>query len=271
MTTATTPASGSVQASGLALHYLDWGNAGATPLVLLHGLGGSARDWRRVAAHFAPRYHVIALDQRGHGDSPWAAPDAYSTDDAVADLEAAIEGLGLPRVILCGHSMGGMNTIAYTARHPERVICALANDIPPALGAARHAGPSSHPLFPTREAAVAARRAESPTTPDWALELLADARLKPVPGGLTFRHDPAATSRWRWPDLWPAARTISRPILFIRGGRSPVLSAETLMEMDLAIAPARSITLEQAGHATFLDMEHEWLAAAEAFFAAHAR
>jgi len=276
MTTATSPASRAVSANGLRLHVLDWGNARATPLLLLHGLGGCAADWQRVAAHFADGYHVLALDQRGHGDSD-RAPGHYSTADAVADLEAVVDELALERFVLCGHSMGGMNTIAYTARHPERVLCALANDIPPALHREREAGdaatpPPAHPVYATRADAIAAAAATRPTTPPWAIELLVDARLGPAAGGgLTARHDPEASARWVFDDLWDEARTITRPIFFIRGGRSPVLSAETLMEMDMAIAPARSITLEQAGHATFLDMEPEWLAAAEAFFAAHVR
>jgi pimeloyl-ACP methyl ester carboxylesterase len=184
-----------------------------------------------------------------------------------------VDSLALDRFVLCGHSMGGMNTLVYTARHPERVRCALANDIPPALTRERAAstGEPAHPVFATRADAMAALSTARPTTPSWAIELLIDARMAPVPGGLTFRSDPAAVAQWTFDDRWEEARSITRPIFFIRGGRSQVLSAETLMEMDMAIAPARSITLEQAGHDTFLDMEQEWLAVAEAFFAAHAR
>lgn len=276
MTAAIAPASRTVLANGLRLHALDWGNDGALPLVLLHGLGGCAADWTRVAAHFAGSYHVLALDQRGHGDSDRAPDGVYSTAAAVADLEAAVDALGLDRFVLCGHSMGGMNAIVYTARHPERVLCALANDIPPALSRERAAttdpsDPPAHAVYATREDAVAALAAERPTTPRHAVELLVDGRMRPVPGGLSFRSDPAAVAHWEFDDRWEDARAITRPIFFVRGGRSRVLSAETLMEMDMSIAPARSITLEQAGHDTYLDMEPEWLAVAEAFFAAHAR
>lgn len=274
MTTAITPASGSLLANGLRLHYLEWGDPDAPPLVLLHGLTGCAATWQRVATHFADRYRVIAFDQRGHGDSDRAAE--YSTNAMVADLAAAVDALALDRFVLCGQSMGGANTLAYTARHPERVRCALVNDAPPALEPAVieriRSGPGTLPVWASRDDAIEAwRAAAGPLTPQWALELRADAVLKAVEGGVTLRHDPALAAQLQFDDLWDEARTITRPILFIRGGRSPVLSAETLMRMDLEIAPARSVTLEQAGHATMFDMEPEWLAAAEAFFAAHAR
>ncbi|MDA0364801.1 MAG: alpha/beta hydrolase [Chloroflexi bacterium] len=274
MTTAIAPTSHSVRANGLNLHYLEWGRPDATPLVLLHGLGSSAGEWQRVAAHFADRYRVIAFDQRGHGESERA--DEYSTGSMEADLAAAVDALELDRFVLCGASMGGATTLAYTARHPERVRCALVNDAPPALEPdfidLLRSAPDTLPEWRSRADAIEAWRARSgPLTPKWAHDQRADAVLKVVDGGVTLRHDPALGVRFEFEDLWDEARTITRPILFIRGGRSSVLSAETLMRMDLEIAPARSVTLEKAGHATFLDMEPEWLAAAEAFFAAHDR
>lgn len=274
MTTAIAPTSGSVLANGLHLHYFEWGRPDATPLVLLHGLGAAAGLWQRVAAHFADRYRVIALDQRGHGESDRA--DEYSTSAMEADLEAAVDALELDRFVLCGASMGGATTLAYTARHPERVRCALVNDAPPALEPdfikLLRSAPDTLPVWTSRADAVETWRARSGAlTPQWALELRADGCLKTVDGGVSLKHDPALGTQFQFEDLWDEARTITRPILFIRGGQSPVLSAETLMRMDLEIAPARSVTLEKAGHATYFDMEPEWLATAEAFFAAHDR
>ena len=271
MTTAAQATSHTTELSGLTFHYLDWGNAGATPLVLLHGLTGAALLWRRVAEHFAPIYHVVALDQRGHGDTEHAPDGAYGTDDFVGDLEAFVDALGFDRFILCGQSMGGHNTIAYTARHPERVICALANDIPPSLSWERPESPETPPVFASIEQFVAEQRESNPLTPQWGHELSAEARLKPVDGGWTARVDPNVSRNWSPTDLWEEAKTITRPIFFIRGGQSRVLDAQTLQDMDMAIPTARSITLEQAGHSTYLDMEPEWLAGAGEFFAAHSR
>ncbi len=279
MTTAVEPSSHTIELRGLRLHYLDWGTelAGeaALPLVLLHGLGGAAGEWRRVAEHFQPSYHVVALDQRGHGDSEHAPERAYATDDFVADLEAFVDALGFERIILCGHSMGGHNTIAFTARHPQRVACALANDIPPKPRerdpkerAAQFPG-GRQPLFASIEEYIESRREGSPLTPEAMRRLSAESRLRRVDGGYQPKADPNASIHWAPADLWDEARTITRPIFFIRGGKSDVLDAETLQRMDMAIEPARSIGLEQSGHNTFFDMEEEFLAVASQFFAAH--
>jgi pimeloyl-ACP methyl ester carboxylesterase len=279
MTTAVEPTGAQIEVNGLSLHYVDYGapHPGATVVVMLHGLTSAWGAWRRVAEHLAPHYRVIALDQRGHGDSQWAPADRYRTSDYLSDFEQFVDALGLERFILVGQSMGGHHTIAYTARHPERVICALANDIPPALERDANADYSEqYPggqqrTFATVEDWIATRRPTAELTPEWAHELMARETLRAVEGGFQPKHDPNAVMHWQPDDLWAEARTITRPILFIRGGRSQVLAAQTLQDMDMAIPPARSVTLEQAGHSTYFDMEHEWLAAADAFLAAHAR
>ncbi len=279
MTTAVEPASHETEINGLHLHYVEYAepSPGATTMLMLHGLTSAWGGWRRVAEHYATRYRVIALDQRGHGDSEWAPADHYRTADYMSDLEQFVDALGLERFVLVGQSMGGHHTIAYTARHPDRVICAIANDIPPAIAraaevdrAAQYPG-GRHRTFATVEDWIAPRRETSPLTPEWAHQQMARETLRAVDGGFQPKHDPSAPLHWEPEDLWDEARTISRPILFIRGGRSQVLDAQTLQDMDMAIPTARSVTLEQAGHSTYLDMEHEWLAAADAFLGAHAR
>jgi len=286
MTTAVEPQHHTTIINGLTLHYVDYGapassaGADAPTMVMLHGLTSAWGAWRRVAEHFASRYRVIALDQRGHGGSQWAdantAPDAYATDSYLSDLEQFVDGLGLDRFILVGQSMGGHHTIAYTARHPERIIAAIANDIPPALNdygkgtdyEALYPG-GNHRTFSTIEDWIAPRRELNPFTPEWAHQLAAAEQLRQVDGGYQPKHDPNCPMKWQPADLWEEAKAITRPIFFIRGGRSNVLPAQTLQDMDMAIATARSVTLEKAGHSTYWDMEHEWLTIATAFLDAH--
>ncbi|MEZ4503413.1 MAG: alpha/beta hydrolase [Dehalococcoidia bacterium] len=263
-----------IELRGVRLHYRDWGNEGATPLVLIHGLTSSSASFARVADHFAERFHVIGLDQRGHGDSEWVGAEGYGTDEYVADLEAFVDALGLQQFVLMGHSMGGHHTIAYTARHAERIICAVANDIPPALerdveaSKAQYPG-GRHPVQPSVDAWIEQQRPNAPFTPEHMHQLNAEAKLKAVEGGFVPKHDPQASIHWAPKDLWDEARTIKRPILFVRGGRSTVLDAQTLQDMDLQIAPARSITLEKSGHNTFYDMEPEFLHVVSDFIDAH--
>ncbi|MEX2032139.1 MAG: alpha/beta hydrolase [Dehalococcoidia bacterium] len=277
MTTAVEPQHQTVTINGLRLHYVDYGapSPDAPAMVMLHGLTSAWGAWRRVAEHFAPRYRVIALDQRGHGESEWASADAYDTDSYLSDLERFVDGLGLDRFVLVGQSMGGHHTIAYTARHPERVIAAIANDIPPAIKRAgdvdysRTFPDGKHRRWTTIEEWLAPRREQNPFSPEWAHQLAARELLREVDGTFEPKHDPNAPMKWAPSDLWDEAKTISRPIFFIRGGRSQVLDAQTLQDMDMAVAPARSVTLEKAGHLTYWDMEHEWLTIATAFLDAH--
>jgi pimeloyl-ACP methyl ester carboxylesterase len=274
MTAAVLPSHHTIEVRGLSLHYLDWGNDGAPPLVFVHGLSSAAAGWQRVAEHFASDFHVVALDQRGHGDSSWAPPDAYDTDSYVADLDAFVDALGLSRFVLVGHSMGGHNSIAYVARHPDRVRCAVVNDIPPALNqdpdatAQRFPG-GQHPVLPSIEAWMDQQRPNAPFTPEHILRFSGEIRLKAVEGGVAPKYDPNASIHWQPRDLWDEARSITRPVLFIRGGRSTVLDATTLQRMDMEVPLARSITLEKAGHNTFFDMEPEFVHVVRDFIAAH--
>src|SRR6201994_4036907 len=96
---------------GLRLHFLEWGDHGADPVLLLHGGNQSAHSWDLVSLHLADRYHVFALDQRGHGDSEWSRDVDYSTEAKAADAAAFIadQRMGLP--VVFGHSMGGQVTM----------------------------------------------------------------------------------------------------------------------------------------------------------------
>lgn len=108
------------QAQGLRLHYLDWGNAGAPSLLLIHGGADHARSWDRLARALRPHYHVIAPDLRGHGDSDWMKGGSYSLPEYVYDLSCLIRQIG-PPVTLIGHSMGGMISALYSGAFPEQV------------------------------------------------------------------------------------------------------------------------------------------------------
>lgn len=277
MTTTSAARSATLEVNGLRLHYLDWSapRADALPLVVLHGLTGSAAAMARVGDHFAASHHVVALDQRGHGDSEHSAERAYRTSDYVADLEAFVDALGFDRFALLGHSMGGHNTIAFTARHPDRVAVAVANDIPPRLDwnrdeiLERFEDPSTpeHPVFTDVDAWIASQ--DSPFTSEEQFHVSAAARLQTVDGGLRLKADPWASIQWQPDDLWDEFRRITRPLLLVRGGRSTILDAQTLQDMDMALDSARSITLEKSGHNTFADMEPEFLDVVGAFLAAH--
>lgn len=111
-----------IEVNGLKLHYLYWnGAASGTTILLLHGFMGHAHVWDDVALALASRYRVLALDQRGHGDSDWSEGACYSIEQHFADLCVFIDSLQIDKLILLGHSMGGRNALFYTACRPEKV------------------------------------------------------------------------------------------------------------------------------------------------------
>src|SRR5687768_7247630 len=108
--------------SGVRLHCLDWGGAGR-PLVLLHGLASSCRIWDFTAPLLAERFRVFALDQRGHGLSD--RPGSYTFAEVTGDLAGLLQGLGLERPVIAGHSWGASVALQFAAKYPE-VPAALA-------------------------------------------------------------------------------------------------------------------------------------------------
>src|ERR1700748_2952052 len=89
---------------GLRLNCLDYGGAGLPPLLFLHGGSAHAHWWDFVAPAFTDSFHVMALDQRGHGDSPWLREWAYGTRHYIADVSRIITEWKFGPPILVGHS-----------------------------------------------------------------------------------------------------------------------------------------------------------------------
>jgi esterase len=115
----------------LRFHFLEWGAPDAPPIVLLHGGHQSAHSWDLVSLHLARRYRVLALDQRGHGDTEWARDVTYSNHEMSLDAEAFIGALGLEQPILMGHSMGGRNAMLLTKRDQTLLRALVIVDVGP--------------------------------------------------------------------------------------------------------------------------------------------
>lgn len=105
----------------LRLHYVDWGNEGAPPLLLIHGGRDHCRNWDWVAEALREDYHVIAPDLRGHGDSDWIQGGTYTTTDYVYDIAQLIHQLELGPLSIIAHSMGGGISLRYAGIFPETV------------------------------------------------------------------------------------------------------------------------------------------------------
>lgn len=262
---------------GSRFHYTEWGEPSAPPVLLLHGVTGHARTWDEEARALADRYRVLALDQRGHGDSDPAPEGDYSTDALVGDVAAFVRTLALAPLRLVGLSLGGRVAIAFAARHPEAVERLVVVDIGPELapaGAGRvgMAMAGSPERFASLEAALAHARAANPRYQEAALRHRVAHAVRPLPdGGYTWKYDRAIreavrTGRWRdGVDLWPLWKTLACPTLLVRGAESDILSADIAGRMLESQPRARLVEVAGAGHTVPGDRPGEFLAALREF------
>lgn len=108
------------------------GNELGPKLVFLHGLMGSGANWRKITPYFENAYHILLIDQRGHGRS-FQPESGYSPEDYAQDLYEILEHLQWKQVMLVGHSMGGRNALCFASQWPDRVKKLVIEDIGPEL------------------------------------------------------------------------------------------------------------------------------------------
>ena len=103
------------------IHVDDDGSGDRVPVVFIHSFAGSGRHWSNQLDHLRPERRAIALDLRGHGESEAKADDNVTIDDLGGDVATIVDTLGLRRIALVGHSIGGSVAVAYAAAHPDQV------------------------------------------------------------------------------------------------------------------------------------------------------
>src|SRR5499426_3449672 len=120
-----------ITVNGLRIHYLEWGSSDKQPMIMLHGIGRIAHTFDHVAPHFASRYHLMAVDMRGHGDSGWDPKGAYLVEDYVKDIEGLAQQLRLRNLVIWGNSTGGRVAQVFAGLHPELVAAVISEDVGP--------------------------------------------------------------------------------------------------------------------------------------------
>ena len=250
----------SLQVGGLALHALEWGEPGRPALCFLHGGSAHAHWFDAVVPAFVDRYHVLSLDQRGHGASQWAPDQAYATEDFAHDLVGVMDALGWRRMTVIGHSMGGHNAMAFAAWHPERVDRLVVVDSRPAIPAERlqnmhrrgDRGPMRHETLESALKSFRLLPRETVADPR-LLEHLARAGIAEREGRFLYRFDPACNGRRRPTDGWALLDRITAPTLLVRGEHSPILPREMAADMLARLAHARLVEIPGTYHHLVLD------------------
>ena len=259
----TPPESRYVTVDGLRLHHLDWGTPGNPSMVLLHGRAVTAHSWDYFSLTMRGRYHVRALDHRGHGESAWAPDGDYSRERLAADLNGVLDALDVDSTVLVGHSMGGFAALLAAQARPERVRALVVVD---------------STLTPSHRPSAVQRFVEGPDTFP-SLEALAEhaTRFNPrrrtarllwslrhntteLPSGeWTWKYDPALRDPSRRPAppdfgaLWRALETLPCPILVVRAGERSHITDEAAARLEGLAPRVRLATVPKAGHSVMGD------------------
>ncbi len=280
-----TPTSRFYESHSLRLHYVDWGNAQAPPLILIHGGRDHCRSWDAMARALQPHFHVVAPDLRGHGDSEWTKGGSYALTEYVYDLTRLVHGLGADRVNLVGHSMGGMVSLIYAGSFPDKVASLVVLDgvtvLPDAkkppvaariakwvnqLDALHERAPRSYATIADAAAQMIAHNKR--LSRELALHLATHGARQNTDGTFSWKFDPyqrAMAPQRLWPDdhvaLWSA---IACPTLLLHAGES-FLDASQAAGIAGYFKQARTETISGAGHWLHHDRPDEVLRAVRSF------
>jgi len=271
-------------ADALSLHLLEWSREGV-PFLMLHGFGNEAHIWDDLAPVLAPHYRVLALDQRGHGDSDADAEGRYDHESMARDVEAVCQGLGLSRLVLCGHSMGGRVSMRFAGRNPAMLAGLVIVDAGPELderGVSRITTEAvrQEPVFDTPEQYAMILARNYPAARPQAVARMARHELRPRPDGryeLKLRLDMKKLREGRTTEeaeryaraetaiLWEILEKLPCPTLVVRGAASDVLSPETADRMVEVIPRAELAVIPQAAHSVMTDNPEAFVAAVSRF------
>ncbi|MGD0672415.1 MAG: alpha/beta hydrolase [Candidatus Binatus sp.] len=247
-------------ANGLALNCLDYGGEGKPPILFLHGGSAHAHWWDFVAPAFVGDFHVLALDQRGHGESDWADEWAYGSRHYVSDLDQVIDQWGFGAPILVGHSMGAHNVLAYAVEHGERLRAMVAIDPPPdyperALEFLQSIAEKPARRFESLDEAAGHFRVLPRETlaKKEILEHVARRSFKQhADGGWTHKLD--RRTMIREPSrVWNSLHRIECPALIVKITKSPLLDRELAKKMAGQLANGRLVEVDDSYHHVMLD------------------
>lgn len=266
------PTSHRITRQNVELHVLEWSTEGV-PLVLLHGHGNEAHLWDDFVPSVTEHYRVLAVDQRGHGDSGWDPEGRYDADTMADDLEAILEHFGIERLVLIGFSMGGRVSMAFAGRHPDRLAGLVLVDIAPELDA-RGIARIGHemeeqraPVFASVDEFARMLSLNYPAGQPAAIQRMARHGLRKRSDGLfELKMDPNLRGeRPNTPEAkaeeeafiqrqWDALAKLPCPTLVVRGAASDILSPDTADRMvEEVLQNGTLAVVPQAAHSVATD------------------
>lgn len=282
------PEESEVTLGGLRFHYLDWGNAELPTVVLLHGGSQTAHTWDLAALLLRERYHLVALDQRGHGDSEWTPdPEEDTAPLMVEDTRAFLAHIerqhaGASPLVLIGMSMGGGVALRYASENPPAlralVIVDVAPETIPRGGEEMRRFRAETETMDRFEDFLDRAIRFNPARPEAHLRYSLMHALKQTDDGRwTWKYDPrrhdteedetaqeeARERRER--ETWAAVRAIRVPTLFVHGGESAVVERDAVRRAAEAMHDGRWVSVAGASHTVQGDRPGEFARAVDGF------
>lgn len=238
---------------GMRFHFTEWGDPAAPPVVLLHGGNQSSHSWDLVSLHLSDRFHVYALDQRGHGDTEWSRELDYSMDAMSDDVLAFIAGQGLERPLILGHSMGGRVALTTALKAPDLPRALVLVDVGPELSPAGTAVVGDFiahniefddlDVFLDNVAKYDPFRSREHIARTVKYNMLRRADGKYI-SKVDHKRGPNDVARITLDDV----RAIPYPVLLVRGGESDLLTADAAERFVAALPAGRLVTVANTGH-----------------------
>jgi pimeloyl-ACP methyl ester carboxylesterase len=245
------------------LHYLEWNPHAPRTVILLHGNTANAWWWEPVARVIAAEYRLLALDQRGHGDSQWARPAAYSPIDYANDIErfVAHAAVNAEKPVVVGHSMGGMNVLAFARAHPDSARGAIAIDVPVTstrgrdryLERLKSLPVVTYPDLATAKARFRLIPKEGAVAADVLHEIAERSLARTDEGRWTLKFDRECFFGGDGMVVLEVIKQITIPMMLVRAEHSRIMTAEGLEHARAANPNARLVTIADAHHHVILE------------------
>jgi pimeloyl-ACP methyl ester carboxylesterase len=265
-----------VSVGGLELHVLEWGDPKSPAVLLLHGGSANAHWWDFFSPRLADRYHLLALDLRGHGDSAWDESAEYGITAHVGDVRTLVEMLAPEGLAIIGHSFGGLVATAYAASAESRAAALVLVDSRLKVGERAARVMSSleklpQPVYPTVEDAVRRFRllpAASTAPEEVLLHVTINAIHRLDDGSWTLKFDRRTLAGTDACDLSAELPSVRCPVLLVRGGASDFVSAEMVASWARLAPNARAVEIADAHHHVMLDQPEALARAVREFLSA---
>lgn len=261
------------------LHYRDWGNIAAPPLIVLHGYTGHAWEFDQLAGALSDEYHVYSINQRGHGDSDWA--ETYNLEVMADDIAGFIEALNLGKATVVGHSMGGVNAWWLASKHPEKMERLVLLDIEPQIISSseivglwqEYLAYYAQSEFNSLEEGVAEYMASYEGNHQEALETFAKNNLKQNEAGKwVWKFDAENLIQWMQStenseqEQWELLQDITCPTLIVKAGSSPFTDMDAINQMDETIPNSEVAIVPDSGHDIHIEQYDLLLNTLKTFF-----